>query len=33
LNYLVGIYLVLIGAMGLWPHLFTATAKTLAQLG
>ena len=33
LNYLVGIYLVLIGAMGLWPHIFTATAKTLAQLG
>lgn len=33
LNYLVGIYLVLIGAMGLWPHFFTATAKTLAQLG
>ena len=33
LNYLIGIYLVLIGAMGLWPHLFTATAKTLAQLG
>ena len=25
LNYLIGIYLVLIGAMGLWPHLFTAT--------
>ena len=25
LNYLVGIYLVLIGAMGLWPHLFTTT--------
>ena len=25
LNYLIGIYLVLIGAMGLWPHLFTTT--------
>jgi hypothetical protein len=25
LNYLIGIYLVLIGAMGLWPHIFTTT--------
>ena len=32
LNYLIGIYLVLIGAMGLWPHIFTATVRALAQL-
>ncbi len=25
LNYLIGIYLVLIGAMGLWPRIFNAT--------
>ncbi len=25
LNYLIGIYLVLIGAMGLWPHVFNFT--------
>ena len=27
LNLLVAIYLILIGAMGLWPHLFTRTAE------
>jgi hypothetical protein len=26
LNYLVAIYLILIGLMGLWPHLFTHLA-------
>lgn len=26
LNYLIAIYLIMIGAMGLWPHLFTTTA-------
>src|SRR6266700_2261013 len=27
LNYLIGIYLVLIGAMGLWPHVFNFTVS------
>lgn len=26
LNYLVAVYLILIGLMGLWPHLFTHLA-------
>jgi DUF3096 family protein len=26
LNYFVAIYLILIGLVGLWPHLFTTTA-------
>ena len=26
LNYLIAIYLILVGAMGLWPHLFAGTA-------
>jgi hypothetical protein len=33
LNYLVAIYLILIGAMGLWPHLFTRTAEIAFGLG
>ncbi len=27
LNILVAVYLILIGAMGLWPHLFARTAE------
>lgn len=27
LNYLVAIYLILIGLMGLWPHLFSHIAR------
>lgn len=26
LNYFVAIYLIIIGVLGLWPHLFTSTA-------
>jgi hypothetical protein len=28
LNYLIAIYLILVGAMGLWPHLFAGTTTT-----
>jgi len=30
LNYLVAIYLILIGAMGLWPNLFASPTHTVA---
>ena len=33
LNYLVAIYLILIGAMGLWPQLFTRAASLTFGLG
>ncbi len=29
LNFLVAIYLILVGAMGVWPHLFTSTTTVL----
>jgi hypothetical protein len=32
LNYLVAIYLILVGAMGLWPHFITQTAEQLPHL-
>jgi hypothetical protein len=28
LNYLIAIYLILVGAMGLWPHLFAGATTT-----
>ena len=32
LNYLIAIYLILIGAMGIWPHLFTRSAEIVHWL-
>ena len=32
LNYLVAIYLILIGAMGLWPNLFAPTHTVMAHI-
>jgi len=30
LNFLVAIYLILVGAMGVWPHLFAGTTTALS---
>jgi Protein of unknown function (DUF3096) len=32
LNYLVAVYLILIGAIGLWPHFFVHTAAIVVRL-
>jgi hypothetical protein len=33
LNYLIAFYLILIGAMGLWPHVFVNAAHLITQTG